>query len=98
MQRTTYYKSPYGAALDNYARETGLKFSELVAICIESALFPERVTPDALRCKILVDLRRECMAVKSLYNAEYGRAWSNGTKKNRENIPESSCGDGKAGD
>lgn len=70
MQRTTYYKSPYGAALDNYARETGLKFSELVAICIESALFPERVTPDALRCKILVDLRRECAAVKSLYNVD----------------------------
>lgn len=74
MQRTTYYKSPYGTALDNYAQETGLKFSELVAICIESALFPERVTPDALRCKILVDLRQECMAVKSLYNAEYCKA------------------------
>ena len=70
MQRTTYYKSPYGTALDNYARETGLKFSELVAICIESALFPERVTPDALRCKILVDLRRECATVKSLYNVD----------------------------
>ena len=98
MQRTTYYKSPYGTALDNYARETGLKFSELVAICIESALFPERVTPDALRCKILVDLRRECMAVKSHLNAEYGRDLSNGTKKDKENIPASSGSNGKTGD
>lgn len=81
MQRTTYYKSPYGTALDNYARETGLKFSELVAICIESALFPERVTPDALRCKILVDLRRKCMDVNSLYNAVKWEGCDNGTKK-----------------